>query len=58
MKENAIKLTIEAVEQDLSTTRIKPIEYKNTGVQILRNLDKDLSEFNESELRITSVAGN
>ena len=57
-KEYAIRLTIEAAEKELQTAVINAQEYKDTKSFILKGIERDLEMFNESDLRISSVAFN
>ena len=41
-KEHSIKITLEAVEQDVYTTNITFMAYKDTGSFVIRGIDGDL----------------
>lgn len=55
-KEHAIRLTIEAVEYEVENTKMTAIKYKDS--MILKNLPRDMANFTECDLKITSIAHN
>ena len=55
-KEHAIRLTIEAVEHEVENTKMTAIKYKDS--MILKNLPRDMANFTECDLKITSIAHN
>lgn len=55
-KEYAIRLTIEAVENELDNTQLSAVRYRDS--YILKNLQRDLSNFTECTLKINSIASN
>ena len=57
-KEYAIRLTIEAVDQELNTSMLNAQEYKETKSYILKGIEEDLNVFKECELRLTAIAYN
>lgn len=55
-KEYQVKLTIESVEYEVENTKMTAIKYKDSI--ILKNLPRDLANFTECDLKISSVAHN
>ena len=55
-KEYAIKLTIEAVENEVDATQMTAVRYKDS--MILKNLPRDMANFTECDLKINSIAHN
>jgi len=57
-KENAIKLTLEQVDNEIQTTEIHAVQYKDTGTYILRGIDDDLAVFEECNTKVASITQN
>ena len=57
-KEHAIRLTLESVEAELENTNLRVEAYRDTGTSILRGLEDDLAQFQECDLKVSSIAHN
>ena len=55
-KEYAIRLTVEQVESELENTNLVVVKYKDC--YILKNLNKDIANFVECDIKILSLSQN
>ena len=55
-KEHAIRLTIQAVDEELDATKLSVVKYRDSF--ILKNLSRDLSNFTECAMKINSISSN
>ena len=55
-KEYAIRIIIDAVEQELETSKLNVSKFKDSFV--LKNLNHDLANFTECTLKINTILGN
>lgn len=55
-KEYAIRITIEQVENEIDTTKLTAVKYKDS--KILKHLVRDMANFTECNLKVSSLTHN
>ena len=54
-KEYAIKLTYEAIKKEIEHTKMVVSEYKDTDTIIIRNIEGEIANFSEMELKTKTL---
>ena len=57
-KEFAIKLTLESIRVDIEHAKLIVADYKDSETIIIRNIDKELSTFQECEMKTRTLLQN